>query len=920
MVERLNGAKSFDKQIRILEVDGRNPRSKKVISSDVATLYGQRPKHDDLWYLSPYEFAMYWEPQLVRYPMRLDEDENPKYHATLTQRGVSKIKSLAHGYNIDMEPELDYLVKDSGGVDWLPFADTGSTKHFRHTWMLVRRRRPTVPSFHGAPVPRHAVGQQQRAAMIVMTYFHPWTLRQQDADIHVPHVGELRCAQQSWQEVLTQWLAGNILCAESKRYVGNFLSVHRVRPRDNESDECNSDDLVSDEELQVSNASLSQALNTRIGGKQCGQDFNEGSMSHFQNSEAAISLGQHIWGSSSGSSASASARNVPSFVAPTELEKVFKEATASQKRENSLRSHMQNAERSASLQTLTSATAEDVEAWLQQLRERKDKNNKHVVNAKQFEAVEKIAARVIQELRAGPQPTDDDFGEPLRWCVHGGPGTGKSKHVIVFIKELFEKVLHWDMGVHFQLVALQAVMADLLGGDTIHHALGIPVYKRGETNDDAVQKQLQVAKRVLQWRWLIIDEISMVSAKLLAEVDVKLRKVVRDICVGKTTSRGRDRPFGGLNVVICGDFWQLDPPDGGFLANVPVEYIQRARKYQPAPTVSHGQALLWSGPAFGFQGVTELVECERCDDPWLQSVQQEIREGRLSEDNHAFLHGQATTVPGSWLDGKVMCKKQSCLNLGVEKPHGTRGADRKKRAGDTSTASILKAECGVCKQHRNDRARVATSGNDPRFRNAQFANAPAIFANNDVKYDTNKRRAEEFADKTQALITYSPAKDTPSANVLRDNPGIAANKLQWLQRHDRESGDLYGMLPLIHNMPVALIDHIDRSPDKQLLKGKVGHIHSWVLHGDEKSVPQNGRRVLDKMPLVVFVKFPGAKWKLPGLDEEGLYPIRPRSHSWFLDKGRRWHHFLYLQIKSQHNQGNTVILVLKVGLPLSQET
>ena len=45
----------------------------------------------------------------------------------------------------------------------------------------------------------------------------------------------------------------------------------------------------------------------------------------------------------------------------------------------------------------------------------------------------------------------------------------------------------------------------------------------------ALQKQLDVAKRVLQWRWLIIDEISMVSAKLLAEIDVKLRSVVREI-------------------------------------------------------------------------------------------------------------------------------------------------------------------------------------------------------------------------------------------------------------------------------------------------------------------------------------------------------------------------------------------------------
>ena len=42
--------------------------------------------------------------------------------------------------------------------------------------------------------------------------------------------------------------------------------------------------------------------------------------------------------------------------------------------------------------------------------------------------------------------------------------------------ELFEQILKWKIVEDFQIVALQAVMADLLGGDTIHHALNLPVY------------------------------------------------------------------------------------------------------------------------------------------------------------------------------------------------------------------------------------------------------------------------------------------------------------------------------------------------------------------------------------------------------------------------------------------------------------
>ena len=65
------------------------------------------------------------------------------------------------------------------------------------------------------------------------------------------------------------------------------------------------------------------------------------------------------------------------------------------------------------------------------------------------------------------------------------------------------------------------------------------------------------------------------------------------------------------------------PPNGGFLGDIPTQYLQRARRYQPAPTISHGQALFWSGPSTGMQGVTELTECERTKDEWLHEIQEE---------------------------------------------------------------------------------------------------------------------------------------------------------------------------------------------------------------------------------------------------------------------------------------------------------
>ena len=61
-------------------LDARAPGKKKAIFRDVAVLYGQRPKHDSLWYLSPYELVMYWEPALVSYPLALADADSTISH------------------------------------------------------------------------------------------------------------------------------------------------------------------------------------------------------------------------------------------------------------------------------------------------------------------------------------------------------------------------------------------------------------------------------------------------------------------------------------------------------------------------------------------------------------------------------------------------------------------------------------------------------------------------------------------------------------------------------------------------------------------------------------------------------------------------------------------------------------------------
>ena len=360
VVETLNDSRPSDDAATFAEIDSRNPMKKKITIRDVAILYGQRPKHNDVWHLSPYEFVMHWQPQLCSYPLSAADEQLGDHHVRMTDGGSHKL--LKDGSD-SLIPGRDYVVKD-GGVNWLAFPDCPGSRHFRHTWVLVRRKRPVTPTFMGAPVPKHRPGEQQRAAAIAMAYFHPWTLRQNDADQHVKYAGQLRGSNEPWQDALQCWLDGNIVCEEAAKYVSNFLSVHRMRPRDDdESDDGNSQDIASDEELEISRSELMDALTTRIGGKgneECDADAG-GGLTHFQNSMAAIALNQNIWRTNLENKSA----KVHAVVEPEALQKILDAAKASQKREHVYDGLGKDVNQSdATLRQLVSATDRDVQAWL----------------------------------------------------------------------------------------------------------------------------------------------------------------------------------------------------------------------------------------------------------------------------------------------------------------------------------------------------------------------------------------------------------------------------------------------------------------------------------------------------------------------------------------------------------------------------
>ena len=97
----------------------------------------------------------------------------------------------------------------------------------------------------------------------------------------------------------------------------------------------------------------------------------------------------------------------------------------------------------------TECSVDDIKKCLAEIRECIGPDDRKVLNASQFEVAKKFAERVCTEEAVLETGDYDALPEPLRWSMHGDPGTGKT-HVIKTIKEEpFETVLKWNIGVKF---------------------------------------------------------------------------------------------------------------------------------------------------------------------------------------------------------------------------------------------------------------------------------------------------------------------------------------------------------------------------------------------------------------------------------------------------------------------------------------
>lgn len=203
----------------------------------------------------------------------------------------------------------------------------------------------------------------------------------------------------------------------------------------------------------------------------------------------------------------------------------------------------------------------------------------------------KVQSKPQWQLPKGFQLTEE-FRETFRLveedglnlCLTGDAGTGKSTWLRYLVQHTQKR---------FIILAPTGIAAVNIHGETIHSFFGFPL--RTITPQDkelrAFRKHNPKRKVVERLELLVIDEASMVRADLLDAIDQKLRN-----------TRKNPAAFGGIQVVLIGDLYQLPPvirSDDAFARALYPSYTSsiNADPQNPAPHL-FGEQHIYESPYF----------------------------------------------------------------------------------------------------------------------------------------------------------------------------------------------------------------------------------------------------------------------------------------------------------------------------------
>ena len=150
--------------------------------------YGHRGNHEDLYYLSPWEFTAHWKLEYLKAPSAYSKDPKTKWTAAgLTYREMLKEDKTACA----PKPGEHYVVINSDDCHrYISYPENQKTEFLRHVAVMVRRKRPHVPVPSNTPLPTDSKTAEEQGRMY-SAYLRPWVLEKTYASPHVPHLSDI---------------------------------------------------------------------------------------------------------------------------------------------------------------------------------------------------------------------------------------------------------------------------------------------------------------------------------------------------------------------------------------------------------------------------------------------------------------------------------------------------------------------------------------------------------------------------------------------------------------------------------------------------------------------------------------------------------------------------------------------------------
>lgn len=156
----------------------------------------------------------------------------------------------------------------------------------------------------------------------------------------------------------------------------------------------------------------------------------------------------------------------------------------------------------------------------------------------------------------------DLFLKKQNILITGQAGTGKShllREIIKYLKNKYdnnkdENDLNGTTYSPYAITSMTGISSLNIDGQTLHSWAGIGL---GDGNVDSLCYSIRKKRKDINWkkcRVLIIDEVSMMDAELFEKLELCARKLRNYLFFG-----GNKDFFGGIQLVLCGDFLQLPP-------------------------------------------------------------------------------------------------------------------------------------------------------------------------------------------------------------------------------------------------------------------------------------------------------------------------------------------------------------------------